>query len=294
MTAQTTAYLRALVAGEAPCRYVEVRYRRPGGMGQLFFAAGQLEDAARVIHGLGSRTDVYVGVIPRTFPAGDRSAVVSGQVLWADCDDHASSARLASFQPAPSFMVRSGSPGACHAYWILARALPVAGIEHLNQRLAATLAADPHAIDAVRVLRPPGTLNFKRSPPVPVELVRQIGDTVDPRRLEHALPELPRKSVSRHARDRAREDVLLHITPAEYICALLGVDIDRARKIRCPFHEDRTPSLHVYDEPERGWHCFGCGRGGSIYDFAGHLWKLDTRGEDFLTLRSKLRRTFGE
>ena len=30
---------------------------------------------------------------------------------------------------------------------------------------------------------------------------------------------------------------------------------------RCPFHEDKTPSLKI--TPEKGqWYCFGCGRGG--------------------------------
>jgi len=34
----------------------------------------------------------------------------------------------------------------------------------------------------------------------------------------------------------------------------------------CPFHGDRDASLKVY-EGERGWHCYGCGRGGSVIDF---------------------------
>ena len=34
----------------------------------------------------------------------------------------------------------------------------------------------------------------------------------------------------------------------------------------CPFHGDRDASLKVY-EGTGGWHCFGCGRGGSVIDF---------------------------
>lgn len=34
----------------------------------------------------------------------------------------------------------------------------------------------------------------------------------------------------------------------------------------CPFHGEKAPSLKVYQKTG-GWHCFGCGRGGSVIDF---------------------------
>jgi hypothetical protein len=35
---------------------------------------------------------------------------------------------------------------------------------------------------------------------------------------------------------------------------------------KCPFHDDRTPSLEV--EPEkRVWHCWGCGKGGGVVNW---------------------------
>ena len=34
----------------------------------------------------------------------------------------------------------------------------------------------------------------------------------------------------------------------------------------CPFHGDRDASLKVYGG-RGGWHCYGCGRGGSVIDF---------------------------
>src|SRR4051794_29929760 len=58
-------------------------------------------------------------------------------------------------------------------------------------------------------------------------------------------------------------------------------------------HEDRTPSLHVYAEPERGWMCFGCGRGGSIYDLAAALEGVTPRGAGFVALREWLEQRFG-
>jgi hypothetical protein len=44
----------------------------------------------------------------------------------------------------------------------------------------------------------------------------------------------------------------------------------------------------VYPDPERGWHCYGCGGGSTIYDLAAKLWGLDTRGSDFIELRARL------
>ncbi len=37
--------------------------------------------------------------------------------------------------------------------------------------------------------------------------------------------------------------------------------------ITCPFHSEKTGSLKLY-AGKGGWHCFGCGLGGDIIDFA--------------------------
>lgn len=39
--------------------------------------------------------------------------------------------------------------------------------------------------------------------------------------------------------------------------------------ICCPFHDDKTPSLKLYDNGS--FHCFGCGVGGSSIDFMARL-----------------------
>ena len=45
----------------------------------------------------------------------------------------------------------------------------------------------------------------------------------------------------------------------------------------CPFHGEKTGSLKVY-KGARGWHCYGCGRGGSVIDFV-----MEHEGCDFAT-----------
>lgn len=88
------------------------------------------------------------------------------------------------------------------------------------------------------------------------------------------------------------DDPLLEIPPKVYVERLLGVAVPRHGKVRCPFHADERPSLHVYERPERGWFCFGCGVGGSIYDLASLLQGRAPRGASFLALRHELRQVF--
>lgn len=87
-------------------------------------------------------------------------------------------------------------------------------------------------------------------------------------------------------RRRDTEWYRLHdIPPAEYIEELAQVQFDGRGKCRCPLHEERTASFSVN---AKGWHCFGCAAGGKIYEFAGALWGLDTKGEDFNAIHRRL------
>lgn len=51
-------------------------------------------------------------------------------------------------------------------------------------------------------------------------------------------------------------------------------------KMVCPFHADKNASLQIYKNNGRhsGWHCFGCGRGGSVIDFV-----MEHENCDFIT-----------
>ncbi len=67
-----------------------------------------------------------------------------------------------------------------------------------------------------------------------------------------------------------------------------GQSVGRSRKVHCPLHGDDTPSLHVYRDARGGWFCFGCGRGGTVYDLAAALWGRELRGRGFAALRADL------
>lgn len=52
-----------------------------------------------------------------------------------------------------------------------------------------------------------------------------------------------------------------------------GFALKRGGVMCCPFHEENTPSFQAYPGTG-GWHCFGCGAGGSVIDFVMRLFSL--------------------
>jgi hypothetical protein len=288
-------YLAALV-GRERSGLLEVRWRHGDGMRRRFYrTADELTAAAAAILELGARTDVYVGCAPRARSAGGRDAVVRAWVLWVDCDTPEAVAALQAFTPAPAIVVRSGTGEHRHAYWTLSGPVDADVATAANRRLAHKLGADVGAVTtAATILRPPGTHNFKHRPPTTVVAERlQPWRRVSATRLVHGLHDPP-ASQSRTpaaATTGASEDgdALRQIPPAVYVQILTGLTPGRDGKVSCPFHgEDRTPSLHVYTEPADGWYCYGCRRGGSIFDLGAEVFGLSTRGREFIELRRRL------
>lgn len=60
------------------------------------------------------------------------------------------------------------------------------------------------------------------------------------------------------------------------LCERYGIAVNREHKACCPFHADRAPSMHVYDD-DRGWWCFVCNEGGDVIEFTMRLFKLPFR-----------------
>jgi hypothetical protein len=56
-----------------------------------------------------------------------------------------------------------------------------------------------------------------------------------------------------------------------------------------PDHDDNTPSFYVYADNERGWTCFGCGRGGDVV----HLYALAHGHDDMREAAAYLLLEFG-
>lgn len=75
----------------------------------------------------------------------------------------------------------------------------------------------------------------------------------------------------------------------EDVLALYGYQARNGFMV-CPFHADKGPSLKIYRNRggHSGWHCFGCGEGGSVIDFV-----MVHDGCDFRTAVMALDRALG-
>ena len=298
-------YLRVVAAAGGAGGLLEVRWRRRVGMGQRFVAVDRLRQAERMIGALATRTDVYVGVLLRDRPAGGRAAIDGGRVAFVELDAAAASERLARAPAPPSMLVASGTPGHLHAYWLLDERASGTRIEEANRKLCHRIGGDMASVDCARILRPAGTLNHKHAPPSPVRLLgcdehrvyalpALVCGLEDPR----PRPVAPARSERRRRRSGPPTDGdLLHaqlrqISTGDYVRLLTGREPNREGKVHCPFHEgDHTASLQCY--PDGTFCCFGCRRGGTIFDFAAALWGMQTKGREFLELRARLGERFG-
>jgi len=56
-----------------------------------------------------------------------------------------------------------------------------------------------------------------------------------------------------------------------------GLHSARSGFINCPFHTEDTPSMKIYEQPGRGFSCFGCGKSGSVIDFVMLLFSISFR-----------------
>jgi hypothetical protein len=91
-------------------------------------------------------------------------------------------------------------------------------------------------------------------------------------------PGYPTQAPRRDLTPRFEAAKYVDLAPlAETLTGQAAISTGNGRhRMRCPFHAgDREPSLVIYP-PGRGWHCFGCNRGGDAVAFVSALQKCTT------------------
>ena len=185
---QALLFLRVLTAGLSHRLWLELRTfaRRPHRVRQRWDRIDQLEASARWCIAEADRGhDVYAAVQPRRTRQGSATAVGAIVALYTDLDCGAGKrlaskgdaiARLRSLALlglAPALLIDSGH--GFHAYWPLREALDVddqGAWKNTMRAIASSLDGDPTVTDLPRILRVPGTLNWKQEhEPKPVQLV---------------------------------------------------------------------------------------------------------------------------
>lgn len=211
---QALGFLLALTS-ELPSHWLfELRAlrREPKRVLRAWYRFDAIEHAARwCLARAAQGFDVYGGVQPRHEHGGGGSAIAALTALYADLDcgqakrlENKSAAlnklsSLALLGLGPSVLVDSGN--GFHAYWPLREPLAAEDRrdwQHAMRALADSVDADPSVTDLPRILRVPGTINWKRADePRPVELVH-----TDTRRFtlldfDELLPALPKLAEPR-------------------------------------------------------------------------------------------------
>lgn len=237
--------------------------------------------------------------------SGKAGGTLPARCCWVDIDEPAHLARLRAFAHRPHLVVYSGSGGA-HAYWRLADPLAVEDLEAANRKLAVHLGADAASTDRARIMRLPGTHNHKADRPCrlvfcdlarpPIDAGRLLAGLEDP----DPAPPPPTPAQLRRRRALLEGDQGAQLTPPAYFHALAGVEVpDRGGHVPCPLpdHREQLASCMVYADADAGWCCYGCSRGGAIYDLAslldGGSWGRALRGEEFRAVKRRVHDALG-
>lgn len=123
------------------------------------------------------KLNIFFGVAPRSERAGTKESIRYVCCLWADLDGKRFASKqdalksLDGFALSPSLVIDSGN--GYHGYWLLKEpTAELARVEAINVGIAKALGGD-HTHDVSRILRVPGTSNWKNpSNPKPVRIVQ--------------------------------------------------------------------------------------------------------------------------
>ena len=169
--ADVLTFLRGLFAGLGGDERIELRWL--GKTRPRIRMCDSVESVVREVEACTEQGEnVYFGVLPRKrgVRSGKRENVTRGTVAWLDLDADVpvaeAKAQVGRFPIKPSYVVKSGH--GYHVYWLLSDGVPrddLGRLEALNRAIAELVGGDVACHDAARILRMPGTTNWKGEEP---------------------------------------------------------------------------------------------------------------------------------
>jgi len=214
--------------------------------------------------------NVYVGVATRQDASnGTTENLRQLPALFVDFDVPVSevSRRLTDYPLPVSLLIDSGA--GVHAYWCFREPLDVsttAGVHQaaaLLRRLSAHLGGDDRATDPARILRVPGTFNFKYDAPRPLSILHCNGASANPADFDDLLPaEVVRRNlmvVATVFEEGRRNDCLYNLARSLRARGLgpaaVTAAIETANQDQCvpplPAEELHALLRHVWRQPHR-------------------------------------------
>jgi hypothetical protein len=180
------------------CEENQVETRALAGRKQAFHSLGDWQAVEKWCQRFKGQ-NLYVAVATRN-GGGTKEHIREIPALWCDIDwkdlsQPEAKRAVWDFPQRASLVVESG--GGYHVYWRLKEPgtrQDILRVEMLNRQIASYLKGDMQATDASRILRLPGTLNFKYKPPRQVKVVWQTGLDWNLEDLADALPAAPQLS----------------------------------------------------------------------------------------------------
>jgi putative DNA primase/helicase len=191
--------------------YTEVRAIRDGRVRQ-WWTQDRQEAVDLALRQSDEGWDAYYGVIPRIGEHGDSDSVLNvTRVLWADLDAKMHGTKMQTlsaitrYSITPSVVVDSGH--GYHTYWALDEWVPWVDAQAAMKGLAKALNGD-HVYDQARILRIPGTMNWKEpDDPRPVRTI--VFDTTNVRRFSTFAAEFQSGRVN----EQPRESITVKYVP---------------------------------------------------------------------------------
>jgi len=157
--------------------FINLRFL-PSGK-NLFLPLSEIDSVPSILKAYEGQ-NAHFGVATRENGNGTKQGILQVPALWIDLDLESSAKTqgekdlysiFLNFPLEPTFIVLSG--GGLHSYWRLKEPIPREDVlkgEDFLKRLALYLGGDIAATDASRILRVPGTLNYKYFPEREVEI----------------------------------------------------------------------------------------------------------------------------